>query len=42
MIKLKPLLLEYISEPIIVLKKYLCQSDEEKKKELGLQYEMRF
>ena len=39
MIKLKSLLLEYISEPIIVLKKYLCQSDEEKKQEVGLQHD---
>lgn len=36
MIKLKNLLLEYINEPVAILKRYLTQSDEEKKKEVGL------
>lgn len=36
MIKLRPLLLEYIDEPVILLKKYLTKSDAEKKQELGL------
>ena len=36
MIKLKTLLLEYINEPISVLKQYLTQTEAEKKTELGL------
>ena len=36
MIKLKSLLLEYINEPIFILKKYLTQTEQERKTELGL------
>lgn len=37
MIKLKTLLLEYINEPISILKRYLTQTKEEQKTEIGLE-----
>lgn len=39
MLTLKNILLEYISDPIITLKKYLTQSDDDKKKELALNHD---